>query len=737
MKSRTSGDSPSVCNSLDRDKLSSSSSCDRLSHSGVNSPDSPGTESSSSAPSKLIENPPDLPSIYPRKGLMEILQEESASLVSRTRRICGNPSKPVPSHPLCRSSISSLSVSHSQSYPSSPSSPSLGDRKESISISQSVHSIRKQVPVTTMQPASAELSQVRSNKQSPAEVQIHSRLRSQFETYLPHSSSFRHQHVVRQTPTSTVPIKGVETVSLISNDGPDTDVEMPHGFSAGDESVAAVYHLEQDSRTQFGRSQQIRSNRPSRNGSKASLPSYLRAAQNEKQWNASNFVAASGNWSKNSHLQVTQPNYYNALFDADSLRPHKSEQRPFNSDFGVYGKALRNPSEKSVNQQHGVIGRSANEDSERLHREILHSDTVINSLTQCGCVEMDDLRCKNSILCTVHTMEEKRRVPRPRDLKSLIREARQQQQHLLRLHESPIPTKVRRISSTAVSSKSTPPVPLLTSSSAPRTATPPVVTSAHRLAAFPASTTARRISVNGVITTVDGQPSATIQQPTILHRRVHHPSSLLRRNQQMWVGGVGQEKTSTSFISTTAASPGYYASPSPTALSKLAQEPAKLSDSREVQSRVVVNDDREKSITGRSRKSSRSGLRQPPSSLHNAYIQHITPSPTHTNSTALLLRASAANQIAAKLRGAAARDSATTAASWIGYGRGGTSDVQLAVSASSSTSSTASRHSNPSATAIAAKAANTHAFGSNRYILIGTKPLRKVSSIKWWLFNVG
>ncbi|CAH8482000.1 unnamed protein product [Schistosoma turkestanicum] len=58
-------------------------------------------------------------------------------------------------------------------------------------------------------------------------------------------------------------------------------------------------------------------------------------------------------------------------------------------------------------------------------------------LTQCGCLEMDDIKCKNSILCTVHTMEEKRRVPRQHDLRYLMREARKKQQILRQVPNTP------------------------------------------------------------------------------------------------------------------------------------------------------------------------------------------------------------------------------------------------------------------------------------------------------------
>ncbi|CAL8072415.1 unnamed protein product [Calicophoron daubneyi] len=55
-------------------------------------------------------------------------------------------------------------------------------------------------------------------------------------------------------------------------------------------------------------------------------------------------------------------------------------------------------------------------------------DDSFDPLTQCGCVELGDFKCRNSLLCTVHTMDEKRRVPRQRDLRHLMREARQRQQ---------------------------------------------------------------------------------------------------------------------------------------------------------------------------------------------------------------------------------------------------------------------------------------------------------------------
>ncbi|KAA3680965.1 uncharacterized protein DEA37_0008417 [Paragonimus westermani] len=58
----------------------------------------------------------------------------------------------------------------------------------------------------------------------------------------------------------------------------------------------------------------------------------------------------------------------------------------------------------------------------------LYLDEPFDPLTQCGCLEVDDFKCKNSLLCTVHTMDEKRQVPRRKDLRILMREARERLQ---------------------------------------------------------------------------------------------------------------------------------------------------------------------------------------------------------------------------------------------------------------------------------------------------------------------
>nr|VZI42282.1 unnamed protein product [Spirometra erinaceieuropaei] len=127
------------------------------------------------------------------------------------------------------------------------------------------------------------------------------------------------------------------------------------------------------------------------------------------------------------------------------------------------------------------------------------------------------------------------------------------------------------------------------------------------------------------------------EMPTILHRKVH-PSSMLRRN-PYWMSGSSTSRVPPSdgrtFGEQSAAAIRMGAAKTPTCLSSGSQHSPTIStasasstsrsvdfysqgmetnaitgDLGEFQRRVVVNDFREKSITGRSRKSSRSSFRQ-------------------------------------------------------------------------------------------------------------------------------
>ncbi|TPP64819.1 hypothetical protein FGIG_01087 [Fasciola gigantica] len=68
-------------------------------------------------------------------------------------------------------------------------------------------------------------------------------------------------------------------------------------------------------------------------------------------------------------------------------------------------------------------------------------DNAIDPLTHCGCIVLGNLRCRNSLLCPLHTIEEKRLVPRQRDFRQLILEARERQQ----LSRSVPSTLIRRV----------------------------------------------------------------------------------------------------------------------------------------------------------------------------------------------------------------------------------------------------------------------------------------------------
>ncbi len=373
-KSRAINESPSIGVLGERGKLSSSSSCDRLSSADFNSPGSPETESSCSAPSKLTESLHDFANKYPKKTLMESLMEETASMNPRNRRMCVNSAKPLPVHQLHRGSVNSLIAAHSQSYPSSPSSPCLADGKEAIYVPPNVHSTRKQISVTSLRPTDGDVTHIRPAKHPVMETQAPTRLRPHF---LSHNAQYRQQTAVRQPVTFTVSSEDVETIDLISDDQ-DTDNEAPQGFAAGDESAAAVFHLEQDIRSQYGRPSQVRPKRILKNGLKNCIPDYLHPVPVEKQWGAPDFITASTAkyW---SHQHAHEQGYDKVFFDSESSQPRKRDRRAMNASLGVYGGALRTPTDRSVNHQYGFPDRPVDAASSRLHRQAYHGDFCLDS----------------------------------------------------------------------------------------------------------------------------------------------------------------------------------------------------------------------------------------------------------------------------------------------------------------------------------------------------------------------
>lgn len=320
--------------SLERDKMSSSSSYDHLSCGEVNSPGSE-TESSSSAPSKLVENPP---SVSAERNLFENLERDFASSAPKSRRVCGYNSSQLPSNQLSRS-INSLLNDHLQSYSSSPASPHV-DRKEATYVPPNVHSNRKQISIRTPRNDHTEVSAVRAAKQQ-SDPQIHGRMQSQFDSLM--STPFKQQqqrlsHQITPDPDS------VDTVDLVSDGSPDSDYEIPNFYIPTEKSILSTYHGDETSQFSIGRQQASRSNAVFRNGSKNSFPDYVHLTKMDSSWDASRLSFSPDSWSRNSSMGGGS--YY------DNLEPMQVEKR---SNYSMYNQRLRNPSEQS---QDMVLRRS-------------------------------------------------------------------------------------------------------------------------------------------------------------------------------------------------------------------------------------------------------------------------------------------------------------------------------------------------------------------------------------------
>ncbi|TNN16102.1 hypothetical protein EWB00_000750, partial [Schistosoma japonicum] len=115
--------------------------------------------------------------------------------------------------------------------------------------------------------------------------------------------------------------------------------------------------------------------------------------------------------------RFTQPNIF--------IRPEKSSELELINDSS---SRINWPSESIISDPSAIMTKNTSE-----LQEFSDLDDTFDPLTQCGCLEVDDIKCKNSILCTVHTIEEKRRVPRQHDLRYLMREARKNKQILRQL----------------------------------------------------------------------------------------------------------------------------------------------------------------------------------------------------------------------------------------------------------------------------------------------------------------
>nr|CDS34357.1 conserved hypothetical protein [Hymenolepis microstoma] len=737
-----------VTASFDREKFSSSSSYDRLPCGEVNSPGS-GTESSCSAPSKLVENPS---SVLPERNLFENLEKDFAPSAPKVRRVGDyNPSQ--------NRSVSSLLKEHPQSYPSSPASPNI-DRKEATYVPPNVHSSRKQVSIKTDNQddhsAACVSSRQPPQQQIPNDFQYHGKMRSQFDSFPPTSFNNKqrnHHHRLPQRCQNSPETNSVETVDLVSDDGShESDYEIPNFYIPTDKSIS--YHSAQTSQYSLGRQQTSRSTSILRNGFKSALQDYTHLSKVENSWDPPNLPSSSDFWNSRNSLPGRESGSHYDNFD--SMRPNQADKR---GSFTMHNQALRNSSVFEQTSKGMVLGQSQRQ-----------NDTEINLLKQCGCVEMGDVRCKNNIFCQIHSWEEKKRVQRPRELKEILNNLRQQrimgmlsESSRLRIQRLPQP-------STSVVSNPHPSTSTsITSSAATASRANPVPQGLSSGVSLNSS--ARRVPIsNGSV--VGSSSRQQQQKPTIVHR-LHNIPNLLQRTSTSSNTAVvwGQDGALPSFIHSSGSAqvsslpppsgfpPGSSSSSNSAALAKVARKTPHIELSAgapELQNRVVVNDEREKSITGRSRKASRSNTIRRNSSLQNPYYQRYTATQNRANPTGLVLRASpSSSQLPAKIRtSATGRESgnsgsslassatATSSSPWLTYNNSSTQrsisvsdlhSLQQHQASGSTMSSSLSRHSNsPNTTAShtlsgasSATVVGRHSTGSSRYIVIGANNMRK------------
>uniref|UniRef100_A0A0R3T2D3 Protein kinase domain-containing protein n=1 Tax=Rodentolepis nana TaxID=102285 RepID=A0A0R3T2D3_RODNA len=366
-----------VTASFDRDKFSSSSSYDRLPCGEVNSPGS-GTESSCSAPSKLVEN---ASSVLPERNLFENLEKDFAPSASKIRRVGNyNPSQNRP--------MSSLLNDHPQFYPSSPASPNI-DQKEATYVPPNVHSSRKQVSIKTDNqddhPADCVSSRQPPQQQTPNDSQYHGKMRSQFDSFPPTSFNNKqrnhHLHRLPQRCQNSPETNSVETVDLVSDDGShESDYEISNFYIPTDKSIS--YHSAQANQYSLGRQQTLRSTSILRNGFK-SAQDCTHLSKIDNTWDPPNLTSSSDFWNSRNYISGRESGGYYDNFE--SMRSSQADKR---GSYAMHNQSLRNSSILEQTSKSMVLGQSQRQ-----------NDIEINLLKQCGCVEMGDIRCKNNIFC--------------------------------------------------------------------------------------------------------------------------------------------------------------------------------------------------------------------------------------------------------------------------------------------------------------------------------------------------
>uniref|UniRef100_A0A0X3PAV0 SCA7 domain-containing protein n=1 Tax=Schistocephalus solidus TaxID=70667 RepID=A0A0X3PAV0_SCHSO len=426
---------------VDRDKISSSSSCERLSFGELNSPASPGTESSNSAPSKITEQPIDILQKYSRKGLMEILLEETATL-SKSNRPTGSVASSLN---LSGHLSSPASASHPQSYPSSPSHVTSATQKERIKNSKRLNKERKPtsnraIPATTSKSVEKTLPSGHLNSKTSIS-QEDRRFTSQYGQEAVQAGHVRLDSSVKGTLDMTTGSL-TDTIDLISDDSTEIDAngETSETCARSDEISEAVYHLKKDS------SKHQRNMIKQKNGFNMFVSDYLNDVS-EQTWGHPGFLINNGHWSSNEFLPNSDTNYlHDGVKFGDStsnIRLHEkrsrvSESLPVSESWrdNLEGRSpnIFSPCQRSTNTVSAPFGRtySQNLTGPRGGNMTLESfgnqEETVSLLSQCSCVKIDDFHYKNSAICAMHTTEEKRRVMHQHDLKVLMRQARSQQQ---------------------------------------------------------------------------------------------------------------------------------------------------------------------------------------------------------------------------------------------------------------------------------------------------------------------
>ncbi|BHF59338.1 hypothetical protein SprV_0100229500 [Sparganum proliferum] len=439
---KTATNSSPMSSLIERDKISSSSSCERLSFGELNSPASPSAESSNSAPSKMNDQPIDILQKYSRKGLMEILLEETATLSKSSR-----PPRSVASSLILGADLSSAApTSHPQSYPSSPSHVTLANQKERMKSAKRPNKERKPasnraIP-TTPSESVVTVTPPPGHPKSKNSISLGDRrITTQYGEEPVQAGHVRIDSSVKGTLDMTIDSLA-DTIDLISDDGTEVDAsgEMSETYARDDEISEAVFHLEKDS------NKHQRNMTKPKNGFNMFLSGYP-SDESMQTWGHPGFLISNGHWSSNEFSSNSDASHVRdgvEFVDSNStIRLHEKRLRVSESlpvegsrreNFEGRSSNVCNPCQRPTTTVSVPFEGAYSQNLTGLRGNnttlgnVNNQEETVNHLAQCGCVKMDDFHCENSTVCPTHTTEEKRRVMQQHDLKVLMRQARSQQQ---------------------------------------------------------------------------------------------------------------------------------------------------------------------------------------------------------------------------------------------------------------------------------------------------------------------